>query len=152
MIDLGYAGNIISEIIQERYGDCERFYRTGLRCVDNFYLINGVMFEPSEIEKYKELLEKRVTAGVMEKNTGVMNGSTAEYQRSLQLSNGENADVNIAMYKSGSVNMSFNYDNDRIRLYRDNYTQQIANELILPELNIVARIMNLEKESQGQEK
>ncbi len=137
--------DIISKLIQERIKDDKRFIMKyyGTTFVEGGYALQGLKLTQEESDIYEELLETKSKAGILIKLTGVMDGSKAGYFKNMQLMNGKDAEIHIAYYNGGVVDITTSYKNDYVNLKSDtNAARQLATELILPELDNIIRIKN----------
>lgn len=151
----------ISIMIKEKIQESERFKNTIFACRNNCYIISNIEFSEKESIMYKKHLELLSEANIMKKSDGkddngneekfnLIDGSINTYTKKCQLCNGKYATINIAYYDK-RIDIFAKYEDVCINLKKNEIKAiGIANELIMPELNNIIFIMNIQNENQTQ--
>lgn len=153
MVDLT-ENEITKEIKKLIQKDDERFDNCVLVCQKNHYIIEQIDLEPEISIKYEKFLDEISNAGIFNKdiNSGYKDGSKTWYKRDIQLMNSKNVHLDIIFCKGHNmksyVTLNVYYEDENIDLYRDKrFAGQLANEVLLPELNNILSLMNLKNKN-----
>ena len=146
--------NEISKILKNEIGKEKAFKNSVfVNSKNEYYIVQILDFGYNKKgTDYGEVLETLSTAGVLEKVTGVLDGSLANYIKQRQLSNGEKAEMRIAYRGNGQCDIYTHYLRKEKELLKNtDYAKTLAYETIIPELETIIRIVNKGKNKETQE-
>lgn len=142
--------NKITELLDNKLKDNERFNHVTLYCKDNYYNVTGITLKRTEIKKYVENLLIRANAGIIEITH--KDEYTINFCRNTKLLNGKKVKMYIQLQKKFGVNIMVEYEDKNINLYQNGSgANSMAVELLIPEIDNVVSIMKLNKREKARE-
>lgn len=132
--------NKISKMLKQKIQNHESFKNCTLVCHNNSYIIEQIDLSPNESNKYYDSLEMKKNAGIFKRTS---NNSMLMYSRDIGLMNGEEACISISYYCK-YISIKVSYKDKTIDLYEDRRkAEQIAIEIILPEIDNVLNVIEI---------
>lgn len=132
--------NRVSKMLKQKVQNHKNFKNCTLVCHNNCYIIEQIDLSSREANKYYENLEMKRNAGIFERTS---NNYMLIYSRDIELMNGEEAYISIS-YHCKYISIKVLYKDEEIDLYEDRRkAQQMATEIILPEIENVLNIIEI---------
>lgn len=142
--------NKITELLENKLKNNERFKHVTLYCKDNFYHVTGITLKRTEMKEYLEHLLFRTNIGILEMIH--RDEYTINFCRNTKLLNGKEAKMYIQLQQKYGVNLMVEYDDKNIDLYKNgSEANSIAVELLMPEIDNVVSTMKLNKREKARE-
>ena len=140
--------NKITELLENKLKNNERFNNVRLYCRDNFYHITGITLKSREMKEYVKYLLIRTKVGILEMTH--RDEYAINFCRNTTLFNSKKVKMYIQLQQMYEVNIMVEYLDKDINLYQNgSKANSIAVELLMPEIDNVVSSMKISKRAKA---